>query len=83
MFLRRTGTLSSNYYYEYDPIRNTTARHESPGYAITDKTKEDNISTKKQEPQSAMIKGWVCPICGRALSPYMMICPYHVRSLTL
>ena len=24
-----------------------------------------------------MNNGWICPICGRGLSPYIMICPCH------
>lgn len=22
-------------------------------------------------------EGWVCPLCGRALAPFMPFCPYH------
>jgi len=23
------------------------------------------------------MNGWICPVCGRGLSPYIMICPCH------
>ncbi len=30
--------------------------------------------SKEYEPSYGMI-GWICPVCGRGLSPYTYICP--------
>ena len=27
------------------------------------------------EPEQHSMRGWICPVCGRGLSPLMMVCP--------
>ena len=34
----------------------------------------DNMATA-ETPPSGGVTGWVCPVCGRGLSPYTAVCP--------
>lgn len=42
--------------------------------------KNPNIDFDKRRPEAEEEKhpylyGWVCPVCGRGLSPYTVVCP--------
>ena len=34
----------------------------------------------EQEPAPFIAYGWICPICGRALSPWTSCCPCNVKT---
>ena len=33
------------------------------------------LSSAQPEQQIPQMRGWVCPVCGRGLSPYTSVCP--------
>lgn len=35
----------------------------------------DNMQTIEEVPSHSGLIGWVCPVCGRGLSPYTAACP--------
>ena len=39
----------------------------------TEKYVESLMSTEKTSTQNLM--GWICPVCGRGLSPFTTMCP--------
>ena len=34
-----------------------------------------NLPSAQPEQQIPQMRGWVCPVCGRGLSPYTSVCP--------
>ena len=49
----------------------------------TEKYVESLMSTEKTNPStektnSPKMVGWICPVCGRGLSPFTAICPCKV-----
>lgn len=47
-----------------------------------DKCKDPNCSVIKgynEEPFSIGVYGWICPVCGRGLSPYTTECPCNIK----
>ena len=35
----------------------------------------ENLPSAQPEQQIPQMRGWVCPVCGRGLSPYTSVCP--------
>lgn len=39
------------------------------------KSTMDSLPSAQPEQQIPQMRGWVCPVCGRGLSPYTSVCP--------
>lgn len=35
----------------------------------------EKLPSAQPEQQIPQMRGWVCPVCGRGLSPYTSVCP--------
>ena len=50
---------------------------------MSDNLKNDilnaTLSHETEEPSSFSLMGWICPVCGRGLSPYTDSCPCVVN----
>ena len=57
-----------------DPMKSEYAQGIACGAALA-KTYVEQLPSAQPEQQIPQMRGWVCPVCGRGLSPYTSVCP--------
>ena len=46
---------------------------------MTTNLDNDKLNEQKEEPAVGGLYGWICPVCGRGLSPYTSSCPCTIN----
>ena len=60
------------------------------GYGVNDLVYRENIShianlepVPNSQNKDDKWLGWICPVCGRGISPFITICPCHDNEITI
>ena len=46
---------------------------------MTTNLDNDKLNEQKEESAGSGLYGWICPVCGRGLSPYTSSCPCAIN----